>query len=99
MYYDDDGDLPDSVHNNLPPRARRIYREAFNDAWRRDSDLDATHRDASARDADREERAHAAAWNAVRAEYERSDGRWVRIGTADQSSEFPRRSPTPTPAE
>jgi cation transport regulator len=99
MYYDDDGDLPDSVHNNLPPRARRIYREAFNDTWRRGSDLDATEGDPAVGDADREQRAHAAAWKAVRAEYKRCNGRWVRIGAANQSSEFPQRSPTPTPAE
>lgn len=99
MHYENDSDLPDSVHNNLPPRARRIYREAFNDAWRRASDLDATHRDAPAREADCEERAHAAAWSAVRAEYKRCEGRWVRIGAANQSSEFPQRPPTPTPAE
>ncbi len=92
MYYDDDEELPESVRNNLPARALAIYRDAFNAAWRRSSHVEATDEEI-----DREQRAHAAAWKAVRAEYKRRDGRWVHLGP--QSGEFPETGRIAKPVE
>jgi len=88
MHYRTNDDLPDSVKNNLPPRAQGIYRRAYNDAWSRFSYLAARGGDQMLR----EENAHEAGWRAVRAQYKRRDGRWVLV---DQSGSFdvgPRRS-------
>ena len=81
MSYTTNDELPESVKNNLPHRAQGIYREAYNDAWSRFSYL------TSRKDGQmlREENAHKAGWRAVRAEYKRQDGEWVRV---DQSGSF-----------
>jgi cation transport regulator len=66
MPYEVNSDLPERVRHSLPPRARTIYREAFNHAWQ-------TYRG----DLRREEIAHRVAWAAVKKLYVKSDGRWV----------------------
>lgn len=72
MPYDSISDLPKSVRNSLPQGAQRIYREAFNDAWRQYADPGARKGDAS-----RDETAHKVAWSAVKQKYEKKGDRWV----------------------
>lgn len=71
MPYDRNGDLPNSVRDNLPDHAQTIYREAFNSAFEEYK---------SAKDrravASREETAHKVAWSAVKQRYEKRGGRW-----------------------
>jgi cation transport regulator len=66
MPYEKTSELPDSVRDNLPEGARKIYLEAFNSAWDEYADQD-----------DREETAHKVAWSAVKGGYEKRDGEWV----------------------
>lgn len=73
MPYDKLTDLPDSVKNNLPKHAQEIYKEAYNSAWEQYADAEDRRGDAS-----REETAHRVAWSAVKEEYEKKNGRWVR---------------------
>ncbi len=73
MPYDKLTDLPDSVKNNLPKHAQEIYKEAYNSAWEQYADPKDRQGDAS-----REETAHRVAWAAVKEEYEKKNGRWVR---------------------
>lgn len=65
MPYKSTKDLPESVRDNLPEHAQRIYREAFNSAY------DQYNHD--------EERAHRVAWGAVEKEYHKDEksGKWV----------------------
>lgn len=72
MPYDNLGDLPDTVQDNLPRHAQEIYREAFNSAWEQYADS-ADRRD----DASREEVSHKVAWAAVKKKYRREGERWV----------------------
>jgi cation transport regulator len=72
MPYDRNTDLPDSVHDNLPPHAQTIYRKAFNDAFEQYKDPDDRRGDAS-----REETAHKVAWSAVKQRYRKKGERWV----------------------
>ena len=58
-------DLPASVRTALPAGAQKIYREAFNHAWK----------EYAAR-ADREALAHRVAWAAVKIKYVKQDDRW-----------------------
>ena len=68
MPYKNNSDLPDRVRDNLPRHAQEIYREAYNNAWDQYQDRD-----------DREGRAHAVAWSAVKEVYEKNDdGKWVK---------------------
>lgn len=85
-------ELPDSVRNNLPTRAQVIYREAYNEAWSRFSYLASRPKGQTLRD----ENAHRAGWRAVRAQYKRRDGRWVRV---DNSGSFEVGSPRRDAAE
>ena len=73
MPYETLTDLPDSVRDNLPKHAQEIYQAAFNSAWEQ-YDKPEERRD----DASREETAHKVAWSAVKQEYEKRDGRWVK---------------------
>lgn len=73
MPYDSTKDLPDSVRDNLPKHAQEIYQAAYNSAWEEYEDPDERRGDAS-----REETAHRVAWSAVKNEYEKQDGKWVR---------------------
>lgn len=73
MPYDSIGELPGSVKDNLPRHAQEIYRAAYNSAW--DQYEDPSERRG---DSDREETAHSVAWSAVKNEYEKKDGKWVK---------------------
>ncbi len=73
MPYERNADLPEQVRENLPEKARNIYRKAFNNAW------DEYEKPKDRRgDASREETAHRVAWAAVKASYEKKGERWVQ---------------------
>lgn len=76
MPCDRKADLPDGVRNNLPAHAQEIYRKAFNSAWE-----EYRHPEDRRGDADREETAHRVAWAAVKQEYHKADGEWVKDRT------------------
>lgn len=63
MPYDSVSDLPDSVRDNLPKHAQEIYKAAFNSAEEQYGE---------------EERAHRVAWSAVKNDYEKDNGKWVK---------------------
>jgi cation transport regulator len=65
MPYATNPDLPASVRNHLPPHAQDIFREAFNHALDQYDGDDA--------------RAFRVAWAAVKRQYSKVDGQWVRI--------------------
>lgn len=67
MPYETNGELPDSVRDNLPEGAQTIYRKAFNSAWDEYADQD-----------DHESLAHRVAWSAVKQSYEKRAGDWVK---------------------
>jgi cation transport regulator len=73
MPYDDVNDLPESVKKNLPPKAKKIYLEAFNSAWEEYKDPKERRGDES-----REEVSHKVAWSAVKQKYEKDEksGKW-----------------------
>lgn len=73
MPYKDVNDLPDSVKKNLPPKAEKIYLEAFNSAWEEYKDPKERRGDES-----REEVSHKVAWSAVKQKYEKDEksGKW-----------------------
>lgn len=73
MPYDKRSELPDSVKDNLPAHAQDIYKEAYNNAWDQYKDPDDRRGDAS-----REEASHKVAWSAVKNEYQKKNGEWVR---------------------
>jgi cation transport regulator len=75
MPYDKMSELPESVRDNLPKGAQKIYMEAFNNAWDQYADPDDRRGNAS-----REETAHRVAWSAVKQEYEKTNGEWKRKG-------------------
>lgn len=76
MPYDTKEELPDNVRSNLPDHAQEIYLKAFNSAW--DEYADPKERRG---DDDREEVAHKVAWSAVKQEYHKEGGEWVRANT------------------
>lgn len=63
MPYKSIRDLPDKVRKNLPKHAQEIYMKAFNNADKQYGE---------------EKRAHMVAWAAVKKEYTKKDGKWVR---------------------
>lgn len=72
MPYKSINELPESVRNVLPSRARGIYKEAYNSAYQQ-YDKPSKRRG----DAGREETAHKVAWSAVKkAGYKKSNGAW-----------------------
>jgi cation transport regulator len=73
MPYQKVRDLPESVRDNLPEHAQKIYMEAFNSAWEEYDEPEERQNDAT-----REETAHKVAWAAVKHKYEKDDttGRW-----------------------
>lgn len=73
MPYQSKSELPDNVKDNLPSHAQDIYRKAFNSAYDEYKQAEDRRGDAS-----REETAHKVAWSAVKNEYEKQDGEWVR---------------------
>jgi cation transport regulator ChaB len=80
--YDSIQDLPFVCRLNLPEAAQRIYRDAFNRAWRQTEDAKTRYRFAQQQ-----------AWIEVRKRFEREKetGRWIarsisRARTSDMSS-------------
>lgn len=73
MPYQSKSELPDNVKDNLPSHAQDIYRKAFNSAYDEYKQAEDRRGDAS-----REETAHKVAWSAVKNEYEKQDGEWVK---------------------
>lgn len=73
MPYQSKSELPDNVKDNLPSHAQDIYRKAFNSAYDEYKQAEDRRGDAS-----REETAHKVAWSAVKNEYEKQGGEWVR---------------------
>ena len=74
MPYKNREELPDQVLSALKdvPHAQDIYKEAYNSAFEEYSEP-SDRRDGY----DREETAHAVAWNAVKQKYEKGDdGKW-----------------------
>ena len=63
MPYNSTSELPDSVKNNLPGDAQKIFKEAFNSADEQYDD---------------EERAFKVAWSAVKKKYEKKGDNWVK---------------------
>ena len=70
MPYASNVDLPASIRGHLPSHAQDIFREAFNNAWRRY---------AASEPARIEEIAHQIAWGAVKRSYRKLGSDWVRI--------------------
>jgi cation transport regulator len=66
--YKNEKDLPASVQKNLPEHAKKIYLEAFNNAWDEYKNPEDRIGDAS-----REETAHKVAWSAVKKSYEKNE--------------------------
>jgi cation transport regulator len=73
MPYKSNDELPDSVRNSLPEHGQEIYRKAFNAAWDEYKNPEDRKGDDS-----REEVSHKVAWAAVKNEYYKDDGEWVR---------------------
>lgn len=73
MPYQSTSSLPKSVKDNLPEHAQKIYKEAFNSAYKEYKDSKDRKGDAS-----REETAHKVAWSAVEKSYEKKDGKWSK---------------------
>ncbi len=68
MPYASNEDLPPAIQHALPAHGQDIYRAAFNNAWRQR--LLAGHADEST--------AHRIAWGAVKRQYRKLGGVWVR---------------------
>jgi cation transport regulator len=68
MPYDRNEELPPSIQRALPQHAQDIYRAAFNNAWYQ-------HTQSGAID---EAAVHRIAWGAVKRQYKKRDGVWVR---------------------
>ena len=65
-------DLPEGAKSVLPPKAQKIYRSAYNDAYDQYEDKSKRRGDES-----REETAGRVAWSAVKNKYRKgSDGKW-----------------------
>jgi cation transport regulator len=73
MPYDKKEELPKRVKDNLPIGAQKIFRKAFNNAWKQYKDP--TKRKGTA---SREEAANKVAWAAVKNKYEKKGDKWVR---------------------
>lgn len=63
MPYKTNKELPADVRDALPSQAETIYRKAFNSAHKQ---------------YDKEKTAHQVAWSAVKNEYKKQNGKWVR---------------------
>jgi cation transport regulator len=66
-------ELPESVRDNIPQHAQEIYKEAYNSAWDRYDSPNERRGNAS-----REETSRRVAWSAVKKEYTKQNGKWVR---------------------
>jgi len=75
MPYSSNKDLPSAVQNHLPEHAQDIYRKAYNNAH--EEYLDPKKRRGGSEES-LEEVCAKVAWAAVKKEYEKADGQWVR---------------------
>jgi cation transport regulator len=66
MPYSSTQELPDPIKKHLPQHAQSIFKEAFNSAFHEYEDTDET-------------RAFKIAWGAVKRQYRKVNGKWVRI--------------------
>lgn len=73
MPYDKIKELPKNVKNSLPVGAQKIYKEAFNNAWKEYEDPEKRKGNAS-----QEEVAIRVAWSAVKQNYKKENGEWVK---------------------
>ncbi|HZX44564.1 MAG TPA: ChaB family protein [Candidatus Nanoarchaeia archaeon] len=73
MPYKDVSELPKQVRDNLPKHAQKIYMKAHDSALEEYKDPGKRRGRASL-----EETAHKVAWAAVKKEYMKSGGKWVR---------------------
>jgi cation transport regulator len=74
MPYDNIGDLPKSVRDNLPKHAQEIFKEAFNSAWNEYKKPQDRKGNAT-----REETSFKVAWAAVKQNYHKDkSGNWRR---------------------
>jgi cation transport regulator len=72
MPFEKKSDLPKQVKDNLPPKARKIWQEAYNNAYEQYKSPDKRRGSAS-----REEVSAKVAWSAVKDKYKKgSDGKW-----------------------
>lgn len=63
MPYKSNADLPRDIRDTLPSQAETVYRKAFNSALKQ---------------YDKEKTAHQVAWSAVKKDYTKRNGRWVK---------------------
>jgi cation transport regulator len=76
MPYENIGDLPESVKDNLPKHAQEIFKEAFNNAWDEYKKPEDRKGNAS-----REETSFKVAWAAVKQTYHKDkSGTWKKDG-------------------
>lgn len=76
MPYENIGDLPESVKDNLPKHAQEIFKEAFNNAWDEYKKPEDRKGNAS-----REETSFKVAWAAVKLTYHKDkSGTWKKDG-------------------
>jgi cation transport regulator len=73
MPYDKISELPDKVKDNLPKEAKKIFKEAYNNAWDQYSDSKKRRDNTS-----QEETANRVAWSAVKNKYEKKNDKWVK---------------------
>jgi len=74
MPYKTNKDLPDSVKDNLPAGAQKIYREAFNNAFKQYKDPKKRRGKASL-----DETCARVAWSAVKHSYTKVKDKWVKL--------------------
>lgn len=70
MPYNRNEDLPPSIQSALPQHAQDIYRAAFNNAWYQQTQPGLVD----------EAAVHRIAWGAVKRQYQKRNGVWVRRG-------------------
>jgi cation transport regulator len=73
MPYRSIADLPPGIREHLPPHAQEIFLEAFNHAWEEYASPNKRYAGSS-----QEETAMRVAWAAVKRNYVKASGRWLR---------------------
>lgn len=73
MPYRKNSTLPKAVRDNLPSKAQTIWRKAYNNAYKQYKDPKERRGKAS-----RAETAAKVAWSAVKKEYKKQGGEWVK---------------------
>jgi cation transport regulator len=73
MPYDKKSELPESIKNNLPSEAQKIFKEAYNSAWDQYKNPSDRRGNES-----REEVANKVAWSAVKKKYKKEGDKWVK---------------------